>query len=156
MQFFTDENCASRVAHEEYEAYWKQHASELPNALLLLNAGMRPQHWFTDHAEAICLHDSRIRNAGRIGDDWRVVFEGGYDNPRRVTVCYRAVSTVPHIPLVLSSDAGPADLMCHETTLGVDRRFRHAMLFASGDEVIVEFDDIVVDSEAFGTNRSVD
>jgi hypothetical protein len=142
MQFYTDEACESGTADTSYERYLEEHWAEFPDSLRSLNAHMVPH---LPAESPLYLHDARINSQFSEPETFTLVLRAdNLNNPVIATLSYHGVISAPTVPESLLRDVANADLMIDETIIIDSGRFQHAMLFAEGIELCVQFRELEI------------
>ena len=147
MKFFTDQKYDSGVALSEYETYCRANWDLIPIELKIISEGMLPEDMLLG-IEQVSLHDARILTTKT--DDSSVTLELITDHEgglRKVWLEYRESKMLKKpSSAVLDSkkDDSDNDIMCHEIGLELNGRYTHALLFASGEELQIQFSKLLL------------
>jgi len=150
MKYFTDEKFESNTAHSEYEEYCRAIWDKLPEELRMINGGMLPKEMMLG-SSIIELHDATITDFQFNGSD--LVVHLNADNMgalRKVKLKYENAELVekPKSEVLGGQPDHPdSDVMCHEIELLSNCRYLHSLLFASNEELIVDFFNLSVSYE---------
>lgn len=148
MKYFTDKKLQDNTAYIDYENYCRSIWADLPNELKYLQGEMLPEDLVGN--QSICLHDGRILNYENNNDLNQVNLTVGIDHLgdwKTINIQYsdaKCVKCVPNKRLTDKSDSPDDDIMFHEITKGEDNDFLHSILFAGGEEIIINFNKITI------------
>ena len=140
MRFFTDEKYQNGSAFTEYESYCKSIWPQVPIGLRQISKDMLPSEFDSDMVYG--LHDARIikfecdEQANEIFIYFSIFDEE--DNEYRLKGTYKDAKCILQPSVTFIGDDRDCDIMCHEV-IYEKKRFSHTILFASGEELIIEF-----------------
>ena len=148
MKFFTNEKFAKNTSHSEYEAYCREKWRLIPDELKIINKGMLPEEMLLG-LESICLHDARIISVKN--KDNSIIFELNTDNSGELhkvflEYCESKIIVKPNENVLGSKPEDPdSDIMCHEIGIESNGEYTHTVLFASEDELQINFSRLIVE-----------
>jgi hypothetical protein len=115
----------------------------MPEIALRLSGGMLPPDLLEHVSDPVELHDARIQNATAHESLFTLKLHGDDNGGLRIIEIQYDCNgiAVPDIPPSLLENKPYCDLMCHEF-IRQDRWHEHHMLFASGTEIVIQFNKI--------------
>lgn len=139
LQFFTDQKIQARTAWDEYQQYWREHWTRMPESLRLLSGV------FAELPNSVYMHDARIRGVDRGEFELGLLLRGDYHGGlREMHLRYLGVKYCSGVTGEMLDGAPYNDMMLHEITIHPGGGYRHAMLFASKELLVVDFAELLL------------
>lgn len=143
MRYFNNEKYKNREGYLAYVEYCRSIWGSIPLGIKQICKGMLPNEF--DSNIRYDLHDGRISNVEVDADtdtinityvlfdeeDKKHILKGAYKNAKFISK--------PSHNFVDNDFNRRCDIMCNEIICLEDGRFRHSILYPSGEELIIEF-----------------
>lgn len=145
MKYFTNEKYENNTAWLDYEAYCKSIWKDLPNDLKLINEGMLPESMM-NIKKSIGLHDGKITNfifnkvSSKLNISVNTDNQGALRQTELEYITAKVLQDVSSDRKGKNIDDPDSDIVCHEI-MHNNGVYIHMLLFASGEELIIEFQD---------------
>jgi hypothetical protein len=145
MNYFTNEKFADNTAYCDYIEYCRSIWNELPDELKSIQKNMVLDEML-DGLVMIEFHDGKIVDFRQDGEDLCIELNTNLHGAlRKVWLKYHN-ATIIMLPKsnVLGEDIDncKSDIMCHEIETIDTKAYTHTLLFASGEELLIQFKDI--------------
>lgn len=131
-------------AQTEYAEYCRSIWDDLPPDLKTIHWGMLPDE-LTSGQSHVALHDGKIINFVSTNNDLKIEFSTDHFGKLRKAWFHYIDAIILQIPnenvLGKQIKNGDSDVMCHEIEKTIDGEWVHTLLFASGEELIIQFKD---------------
>ena len=144
MKYFTDKKFQNGSAHQDYETYARSIWSDLTSDLKSIQGEMLPEDMFTE--TPYCLHDSLIFSHESNRDLKFIIGTNHQEEWVQIELTYKdgiIKKEVSKQRLTNKPTSPDNDIMCHEVTKE-KYYFVHTILFASGEELEIQFSDLTI------------